>query len=75
MRGIEATIRIGKNGINKGLIEEVKKQLKKKKTVKVKMLQSFIKERDKKEAARELETKTNARIVNMTGFTFVLNRI
>jgi len=73
-KALEATIRIGKNGITSSLIEEIKKQLKKRKIVKVKMLTSFVKIKNKKEAAKEIALKTNADIVNMTGFVFVLSR-
>jgi len=75
MKAIEATIRVGKNGITDSLIEEIKKQLKKRKIVKVKMLTSFVKIKNKKEAAKEIALKTKADIVNMTGFVFVLKNV
>ena len=74
MRELEATIRIGKNGITNGLIDEIKKQLKKRKIVKVKMLSSFVKIRNKKDAAKEIAIKTNSKVVNMVGFTVVLSK-
>lgn len=74
MRELEATIRIGKNGITSSLINEIKKQLKKKKRVKVKMLSSFIKTKNRKDAAKEIVLKTNSKVVGMTGFVFVLKK-
>lgn len=74
LRRLEATIRIGKKGITDSQIKEIKKQLKKRKKVKVKMLNSFVKTKDKKDAAREIALKANATIVNMTGFTFILTK-
>jgi len=71
---LEATIRVGKNGITSNLIEEIKKQLKKRKIVKVKMLTSFVKIKNKKEAAKEIALKTNSKIADMTGFVFVLKK-
>ena len=71
---IESTVRIGKRGITNSLIEEIKKQLKKRKIVKVKMLNSFIKNKNKKEAATEIAIKTNSKIANMVGFTVVLSK-
>ncbi len=38
------------------------------------MLNSFVKTRNKKEAAKEIALKTNAKLVSMVGFVFVLRK-
>lgn len=73
MKEIAATIRIGKNGITPNLIGEISKQLKKKK-IKVKILGSFVKEKDKKEIANEVALKTGSRLIKMVGFVFALEK-
>ena len=74
MIDVTSTVRIGKNGITSGLVEEIKKQLKKKKKVKVKMLGSFVKGKNRKEIADEVALKTNSKLINMAGFVFVLKK-
>lgn len=71
---IETTIRIGKKGVTVSLIEEIKKQLKKKKKIKVKMLGSFIKGKDKKQIANEVALRTNSSLIKMAGFVFALKK-
>lgn len=57
----EVKVQTGKNGINEGLVEEIKKHLKAKKTVKVKFLKAFIKGKDRKKVAEELNEKIGAK--------------
>lgn len=71
-RNIEATARIGKNGLTEGTINEIKRQLKDKKLIKVKLLKSFIADKDKKIAAKELAEKTGSEIAQIIGFTITL---
>jgi len=51
---LEPVIRIGKNGLTESTIKEIKKQLNKKKLIKVKLLRAFISDKNKKEVAKEL---------------------
>jgi len=69
---LEATVKIGKQGLTSGIVEEIKKQLKKKKIVKVKFLGSFVSGKDKAGLFAELAMKTNSRILHKVGFTAVL---
>ncbi|MDO8741361.1 MAG: YhbY family RNA-binding protein [Candidatus Woesearchaeota archaeon] len=71
-RNIEATARIGKNGLTKGIIAEIKRQLKDKKIIKVKLLKSFIAGKDKKSIAKEIAEKTSSEIMQIIGFTITL---
>jgi len=69
---LEPAVRVGKNGLTEGIIKEIEKHLKKKKIVKVKILNSFIEGKDKKELAEELAEKTNSRLIHAVGFTVTL---
>lgn len=71
-RNIEAAVRIGKNGATDGIVNEIKRQLKDKKMIKVKLLKPFIAGKDKKAAAKELAEKTDSEIVQIIGFTITL---
>ncbi|PIN74491.1 RNA-binding protein [Candidatus Woesearchaeota archaeon CG10_big_fil_rev_8_21_14_0_10_37_12] len=70
---IEATVQIGKQGITETIIKDIKLQLKKKKTIKVKFLSSAITS-DKKQLARELAERANAKLLSHVGFTVILGR-
>jgi RNA-binding protein len=69
---LQPLVRIGKGGITETLVEEILKHLKKRKLVKVKLLQSF--EGDRKETAQELVDKTESVLVLLVGGTVVLWR-
>ena len=71
-QGIEPSIRIGKQGITAGIVEEIKRQLAKKNMVKIKCLKSFMQSADKKKFAGELAEKTNSKVVHQVGFVIVL---
>lgn len=71
-KALEPVIRIGKNGLTESTIKEIKKQLNKKKLIKVKLLKAFINNRNKKEAAKEIAQKTNSQLINLVGFVVVL---
>lgn len=66
--------RVGKAGITNGIVEEIKKQLKRTKVVKVKFLSAFIKGKDKKEVVKELAENVGASIKQRVGFTAVLQK-
>ena len=69
---LEPVIRIGKNGFTENTIKEIKKQLNKKKLIKVKLLKAFISEKNKKEVAKEIAQKTNSQLINLVGFVVIL---
>jgi RNA-binding protein len=64
--------RIGKAGLTDSVIEEIRKQLKKRKIIKVKFLPSHASGKDKKQFAGELARKTGAIVVSQVGFVVVL---
>ncbi len=65
-------VRIGKAGITPTVIEEIKKQLKKRKIIKIKFLPGHAKGKNKKEFAAELAKETGAKIISQIGFVVVL---
>jgi RNA-binding protein len=65
---------IGKSGITRSVVEEIKRQLKRKDVVKVKLLKPFVKAEGKKEAAEKLAKMTNSRVVQKVGFVVVLSK-
>ncbi len=69
---LEPTIRIGKNGLTESQINEIKKQLNKKRLVKIKLLKSCIAGKDRKDIAGQIAEKTNSAIIEQVGFVFVL---
>ena len=69
---LEPVIRIGKNGLTENTIKEIKKQLNKKKLIKVKLLRAFINDKDKKLVANKIAEETNSRIIDLVGFVIVL---
>ena len=75
---LKPTAHIGKNGLTEELMDEIKKQLKTKKTVKVKMLKGFVdtleKKKHKKLIAAKIAQEAGASLEGMTGFVFVLKK-
>jgi RNA-binding protein len=69
---MEASTHVGKNGVTPSLIEEVKRQLKDNKLVKVKLLKSAIEAMPREELAKELAEKTRAELIEVKGNTVVL---
>jgi len=61
-RTLYPAMQIGKSGITQGLIRELQKQLKLKKLIKIKLMKSFIEDKNKKEVAKELARKTGAEL-------------
>lgn len=71
---LKPTIWVGKNGVCESLYEEIDKQLKKNKLVKVKILGSAIDEQDidRKKVPVEIAEKLGAEVVQKVGFVFTL---
>ncbi len=67
-------VRIGKEGLNAGIIEEVKRQLKRQKVIKVKFLRSVTLSKNIDELTAELATKTSSEVWGRRGFVVVLAR-
>lgn len=71
-RAIEPLVRIGKNGLNEGAVTEINKLIKKRKLIKVKILNAAIEGKDKKEMAKETALRTNSKLIQQIGNIVVL---
>jgi len=69
---LEPCIRLGKNGLTSEVIEEIKKQIKKKRLIKVKFLKSALGEGKRKDFAKEIASKSDAELIHQVGFVVVL---
>ncbi|MGQ9587335.1 MAG: YhbY family RNA-binding protein [Thermoplasmata archaeon] len=67
---LRATVHVGKEGLSSSVLEELERQLKKAKLVKVRFLRSV--EGDRKTAAEELAARTSSTLVETRGRTVVL---
>jgi len=71
-RSIEPIIRIGKNGLSEGQINEIKKLITKRKLIKVKMLNNSLEGKDRIEIAREMAQKSETTLIQLIGNIVVL---
>jgi RNA-binding protein len=71
---ISPILNIGKNGITDNLIEELNKQIKANRLVKVKVLKSAEEGKDLKTIADELAEATRSTLIDVRGRTVVLYR-
>ena len=71
---LESSTHVGKNGVTASLVEEVARQLKDNKLVKVKVLKSALEAAPRDEIARLLAEKTGSELVDVRGNTVVLFR-
>lgn len=71
---LHVMVRIGKNGITDNTIEEISKNLKAHKLIKIKLLKSFPELENRKEIAKSLAEKTGSQLIQATGFTIVLHK-
>ena len=69
---LEPILRVGKNGLGEGQINEIKRTLQLKKLIKVKILKSFFEGKDKQALAQELAEKTNSVLIDNVGNIVVL---
>ena len=67
-------LNIGKNGVTDSVIEELLRQLKRNKLVKVKILKSALEDLDRKAIAGELAKRTGSQLVEIRGSSAVLYR-
>lgn len=71
-RYIEPIVRIGKNGITEGSIQEICKHLKKKGLIKIKLLRAFAEEHDREDEAQKLADSCGAELIQVIGNVIVL---
>lgn len=78
MQGTKIKLKVGKNGITSGVLEEIKRQLKRGKVEieiqKGALLQEDGSLADRKVFARELAEKAGARLVRIMGYHLILDK-
>jgi RNA-binding protein len=72
-RTLQPVIRIGKNGLNKGVIGEIEKALKKRKLIKIKLLNNVEPEL-RERIINEIMSETGAMLVDKIGGIIVIFR-
>lgn len=73
-RTLEPVMRIGAKGLTQGAIEEIQRQLKRKKLIKIKLLKSFISDKDKNEIPVQIARAADAILVDRMGLVIVLGK-
>lgn len=74
LRSEPATLILGKKGVTEEFVEEVKRQLKRKKVIKIRMLKSVLAEKSMDELASAIAIKANSRLLETRGNTMLLAR-
>lgn len=69
---IKPILNIGKNGITDSVIEEIKKQVKAARLVKIKMLKTSAEGEDMRTSAEKLAEATKTTLIDVRGSTVVL---
>ncbi len=69
---LQPVVRIGKNGLTPNILEEILRQLKKKKLIKVKLLKAFVDTHKRDDAAKEIAASCAAETVQLVGNVMVL---
>lgn len=72
---MEPLLRIGKNGLSEGAVSEIKKQLLKKKMIKIKFLKSALEGMDRKRLIEEIVLRTKSEVVYAAGFVVAVRKI
>ncbi len=70
-------LQLGKHGITKGFLDEVKNRLEKHGVVKIRILKSFARSSgvDRRNIARIIAEKTGARLIEIRGNTFIIAKV
>jgi len=66
------TVWVGKEGATSHILNEISRQLEKKKMVKVKMLKTALKDEDAKNVASKVAQQTESILIDVRGHTFIL---
>jgi RNA-binding protein len=74
VRSQSATIILGKKGVTGEFIEEVKRQLKRKKVIKIRVLRSILAVKGMDELTSEITIKTGFQVLETRGYTILLVR-
>jgi RNA-binding protein len=71
---IQATVQVGKLGLTERVLQEIDKQLRKRKIVKIKLLTSAVKQMPKALMIEKIVSLTGANLVSKTGNVIVVKK-
>lgn len=74
IRTVPTTVQIGKKGLTAELLDEIHKQLKRRKTIKVKYLKAALSSQGRQSLTETILEQTGAQLVAMVGNVAVINR-
>lgn len=66
------TLQIGKRGLSKEVLQEIVRQIRKRKMIKIRVLKSALKQESLKSLVSEIISQTNSRAVSQVGNTVVI---
>lgn len=69
---LEPSVRIGKNGLTTGIVNDIKALLDKRHLIKIKILQGALEQEQKEELIGKVVEETGAILVQQVGLTFTL---
>jgi RNA-binding protein len=72
--GLKPAVRLGKGGVSVSIVEEIDKQLTKRKLIKIRFLRSFTDLYDVRTVSKEIADKTKSTIIQNLGSVLVLYR-
>lgn len=67
-------MQIGKSGLSETVIDEIKRQLRQKRLIKIKLLKSSLGEKDRKTIAKKVAEKVDAEYVDLIGYMLTLKK-
>jgi len=70
----KARLQLGKGGVTDSLVAEICAQLKKKKVLKVRILKSALKDKNRRDIAAEVAARCRAELEDIRGHTFTLRK-
>lgn len=73
-QSVPVTMQVGKSGLTEGVLAEIRKQLTKKKIVKIKFLRNILDTHDKQELFEKVAKETKSAILAKVGFCVVLKK-
>ena len=74
MSAEKPTIRVGKEGATRKVVNEVSRQLENREIVKVRILKTALKEKPAKNLASKISEQTESTLIDLRGHTFILYR-
>lgn len=74
VRSKSATLILGRSGVTDEFVEEVKKQLKRKRVIKIRALKSVLSEKSINELGSDIAMRTKSRLLEIRGYTLLLSR-